>query len=85
MPFNGYRAELHQGERVLTASQARGQDAGYAEMVAELRGLRSEVARLTTVSATGAQKQIAVAEDIRSNTAASADRALLASVRGVEA
>ena len=85
VPFNGYRAELHQGERVLTASQARGQDAGYAEMVAELRGLRSEVARLTTVSATGAQKQIAVAEDIRSNTATSADRALLASVRGVEA
>ena len=85
VPFDGYRAELHQGERVLTASQARGQDAGYAEMVAELRGLRSEVARLTTVSATGAQKQIAVAEDIRSNTAASADRALLASVRGVEA
>jgi len=85
VPFDGYRAELHQGERVLTASQARGQDMGYMEMVTELRGLRAEVARLTVVSASGAQKQIAVAEDIRSNTATSADRVLLASVRGVEA
>jgi len=85
VPFDGYRAELHRGERVLTASQARGQDMGYMEMVTELRGLRAEVARLTVVSASGAQKQIAVAEDIRSNTATSADRVLLASVRGVEA
>ncbi len=28
VPFDGYRAELHRGERVLTADQARAQDAG---------------------------------------------------------
>ena len=85
VPFDGYRAELHQGERVLTASQARGQDAGNAEMLAELRGLRTEVARLTTVSASGMQANLGKQDQIISNTAASADRALLASVRGVEA
>lgn len=85
VPFDGYRAELHRGERVLTASQARGQDAGNAEMLAELRGLRTEVARLTTVSASGMQANLGKQDMIISNTAASADRALLASVRGVEA
>jgi hypothetical protein len=85
VPFDGYRAELHRGERVLTASQARGQDMGYMEMVTELRGLRAEVARLTTVSASGMQANLGKQDMIISNTAASADRALLASVRGVEA
>jgi len=85
VPFDGYRAELHAGERVLTASQARGQDMGYMEMVTELRGLRAEVARLTTVSASGMQANLGKQDQIISNTAASADRALLASVRGVEA
>ena len=70
---------------MLTASQARGQDAGNAEMLAELRGLRTEVARLTTVSASGMQANLGKQDMIISNTAASADRALLASVRGVEA
>ena len=83
VPFNGYRAELHAGERVLTASQARGQDASYAEMVTELRGMRAELARLTAVSATGAQKQIAVAEDIRSNTATSATASQLAALQPI--
>lgn len=85
VPFDGYRAELHQGERVLTAAQARTADAGYMEMVTELRGLRSEVARLTAVSASGMQANLGKQDMIISNTAASADRALLASVRGVEA
>ena len=81
VPFNGYRAELHQGERVLTASQARGQDAGYAEMVAELRGLRSEVARLTTVSASGMQANLGKQDEIVTNTRRVADRAELMAAR----
>jgi hypothetical protein len=76
VPFNGYRAELHQGERVLTASQARGQDAGNAEMLTELRGLRAEVARLTAVSASGMQANLGKQDMIISNTAASVDQRL---------
>ena len=85
VPFNGYRAELHAGERVLTASQARGQDASYAEMVTELRGLRAEVARLTTVSANGMQASLGKQDQIINNTGATAKNALLESTRGVMA
>lgn len=53
VPFDGYRAELHQGERVLTASENRAfslsfaeQSAGNAELVAEVKALRQEVAAL---------------------------------------
>ena len=76
VPFNGYRAELHQGERVLTASQARGQDASYAEMVTELRGMRAELARLTAVSASGMQASLGKQDQIISNTAPSVDQRL---------
>jgi hypothetical protein len=49
VPFDGYRAELHQGERVLTASEARaynqqGSDTG--DMAQEIRNLRMEVTAL---------------------------------------
>jgi len=76
VPFDGYRAELHQGERVLTAAQARTADAGYMEMVTELRGLRSEVARLTAVSANGMQANLGKQDQIISNTAPSVDQRL---------
>jgi len=46
VPFDGYRAELHRGERVLTADQARNEGAVSQEIVIELRALREEVARL---------------------------------------
>jgi tape measure domain-containing protein len=46
VPFDGYRAELHKGERVLTASQARNDGAISQEVVAELKALRAEVAQL---------------------------------------
>lgn len=47
VPYDGYTAELHAGERVLTAYEARnysGQSAsGNEELLAEVRGLREEV------------------------------------------
>lgn len=85
VPFDGYRAELHRGERVLTASQARGQDMGYMEMVTELRGLRAEVARLTTVSASGMQANLGKQDMIVQNTGAAAKSAQLEATRGVMA
>lgn len=46
VPFDGYRAELHRGERVLTASQARNSGGNSQEIILELRALREEVAKL---------------------------------------
>jgi hypothetical protein len=46
VPFDGYRAELHRGERVLTADQARNDGAISQEIVLELRALRAEVTQL---------------------------------------
>lgn len=85
VPFDGYRAELHRGERVLTAQQARTADAGYMELVTEMRGLRSEVARLTAVSANGMQASLGKQDQIINNTGATAKSALLESTRGVMA
>lgn len=41
VPFDGYRAELHKGERVQTAAEARAQDAGWGIMARELSAMRS--------------------------------------------
>jgi hypothetical protein len=46
VPFDGYRAELHRGERVLTADQVRNDGAISQEIVLELRALRAEVTQL---------------------------------------
>lgn len=43
VPFDGYRAELHKGERVLTASQTRQADQGNAELIKEVQMLRAEI------------------------------------------
>jgi phage-related minor tail protein len=52
VPFDGYRAELHYGESVLTASENmnyRGMGAGAnAALVAEIKALRAEIAALRT-------------------------------------
>ena len=85
VPFDGYRAELHAGERVLTAQQARSSDMGMGVMVKELQGLRAEVARLTSITAAGTQASLGRQDAIVSNTAASAQAALLASVQAVPA
>ena len=50
VPFNGYRAELHQGEQVLTASDAIDYrsfgTSGMGSLVTEIKALRSEVTAL---------------------------------------
>ncbi len=52
VPFDGYVAELHKGERVLTAAETRAMDfsrygrSDSAPLVAEIRALREEVATL---------------------------------------
>lgn len=55
VPFDGYRAELHKGERVLTAQESRmyGSSAGEdnSELIAELQAMREENARLTAILA----------------------------------
>lgn len=54
VPFDGYRAELHRGERVLTATESRQMDAGWGKMAFELSNMRammSETARATARTA----------------------------------
>ena len=50
VPFDGYVAELHKGERVLTAAEAKvytpPESTTQAELVAEIRALRAQVAAL---------------------------------------
>lgn len=67
VPFDGYIAELHRGERVQTAAEARAADRMYsapmrvqggsndAEVVAELRALRQEVQGLRAEAQATAQ------------------------------
>lgn len=54
VPFDGYRAELHRGERVMTANESRQMDAGWGKMASELSNMRamlSETARATARTA----------------------------------
>ena len=61
VPFNGYVAELHQGERVLTADEARAYQPmpapvfqpagpGNAELLAELRAVRARLEAIEAAS-----------------------------------
>jgi hypothetical protein len=45
VPFDGYKAELHKGERVLTAAQAKDASNTSQEILAELKYLREAVAK----------------------------------------
>lgn len=79
VPFDGYRAQLHKGERVLTAQEnreysainwnryGRGDDAMRA-VVAELRAVKQEVSELRAqqaqASATDTQVQLQVGEKV---------------------
>ena len=51
VPWDGYPALLHEGERVLTASQARAQDAGQAAAPISIT--------ITGTSFTGAPEELA--------------------------
>ena len=46
VPFDGYLAELHKGERVLTAYEAQTYSSGSTETADEVRGLRQELASM---------------------------------------
>lgn len=54
VPYNGYRAELHKGERVLTSEESRAYNANLSDygkganeaLVQEIKGLREEVRQL---------------------------------------
>ena len=46
VPYDGYTAELHRGERVLTAYEAATYSSGSAETVNEIRELRTELAAM---------------------------------------
>ena len=41
VPFDGYLAKLHRGERIQTDAEARAQDAGWSIMARELSAMRS--------------------------------------------
>ena len=44
VPFDGYRATLHQGERVQTASQARSDDSLTVRLIGVMESMRAELA-----------------------------------------
>lgn len=88
VPFDGYRAELHQGERVLTASQARAADETAAlmrQLVNENRALRQEMATVRTVLASYAQRDLNNGEQLVDAAKRGTDAALLASSKAVPA
>ena len=60
-------------------------DGSSDDTAAEVKALRQEVARLTSVMSDGLRQSIGVQGDIAKNTAASSSAALLASVHGVTA
>jgi hypothetical protein len=49
VPFDGYRAELHRGERVLTTSEARQHDQSATDNSADIRALQREIRDLKGV------------------------------------
>jgi hypothetical protein len=79
VPFDGYTAELHRGERVLTAYENRNYSAtsqDYDAVVEELQGLREDYARFTAILAEVISNSAAAsAEKIVKGTGAAVDKA----------
>ena len=50
VPFDGYRAELHKGERVQTAAQVRSDDSNAAAMLNEMRALAAGIRKVAESS-----------------------------------
>lgn len=46
VPFDGYRAILHRGERVQTAAEARMDDGAVSSLAGEVRGLQAQMAKV---------------------------------------
>jgi tape measure domain-containing protein len=70
VPFDGYVAELHKGERVLTAADnmamsAPRRDIASQELIAEIRALRKEVEQLRSESRAG---NSAIAENTKATS-----------------
>jgi len=88
VPFDGYRAELHQGERVLTAAQASSADrtAALIEQLLEVnKRQEAELAALRAQSADGMKRSGSSLERIAESSKASAQTALLLQVKPVPA
>lgn len=86
VPFDGYRAELHQGERVLTASQARGQDAMSPMVDALLQkvdALTGQVQQLTAITAEYAKRDLANSDELVKEARGTASARMLHATAGV--
>lgn len=78
VPFDGYIAETHKGERIKTAAQARSED----QVAAEIRALREQVAALISISAATGRRLDPLAQ-IEDNTRGMRNADLLARVQAV--
>lgn len=86
VPFDGYRAELHQGERVLTAGQASSADrtAGLIEQLLEVnKRQEAELVALRAQNADGMKRSSSSLDRIAESSKASAQTALLLQVKPV--
>lgn len=63
VPFDGYRAELHKGERVQTASQARGSDDAINKLASEFATMRSMMAETAMATRRTADLLLRVTKD----------------------
>lgn len=63
VPFDGYRAELHKGERVQTASQARGSDEAINKLASEFATMRSMMAETAMATRRTADLLLRVTKD----------------------
>lgn len=63
VPFDGYRAELHKGERVQTASQAQSTDAAFNKLAAEFGTMRAMMAETAAATRRTADILLRVTRD----------------------
>ncbi|HEY0915654.1 MAG TPA: hypothetical protein VGE22_12355 [Solimonas sp.] len=88
VPFDGYRAELHRGERVQTAAQARAADQTAAlmqQLVSRVDQLVTENIGLKTLLASYAQRDLNNGAQLVEAAKRGTDAALLAATKAVPA
>jgi hypothetical protein len=76
VPFDGYKAELHKGERVLTAAQAKDASNTSQEILSELKYLREAVAKFNSDHNEGTGAIIQSNYDANDRAANKIDRSL---------